>query len=285
VLLDGWRTRLIRCRALIEAELDFADEDDVPGSVSASVWQEAAVIADEMERHLVVADLGQRLRSGFDVVLLGAPNAGKSSLLNALARRPAAIVTAEPGTTRDLIEVRLDLGGYPVTLVDTAGLRDAEGVVEAEGIRRARERAGAADLILWLVASDAVSHESSPPPVGCIVWCVATKVDLGAPFGTFDHQISMVTGEGLAELEAAVGAFIADRMGGFEDVLITRARHREGLAKCVRHIRAALGAGDFGLELRAEDLRVAADALGRLTGRVDVEDLLDVIFRDFCIGK
>jgi tRNA modification GTPase len=286
-VLDRWRTRVVRCRALIEADLDFADEEDVPGSVADSVWAQAAALADEMERHLQEADRGERLRSGFDVVLLGRPNAGKSSLLNALARRPAAIVTPEPGTTRDLIEVRLDLGGYPVTLVDTAGLREGGGSIEAEGMRRARDRAERADLILWLQAPDDIGgvDDVGTRASSGDVWCVATKSDLGAAAGTFAHRISTLTGEGLGALERALGAFVAHRIGGIEDVVITRARHRDGVAACVRHLRAAVHASDAGLELRAEDLRAAADTLGRLTGRIDVEDLLDVIFRDFCIGK
>jgi tRNA modification GTPase len=282
-VLDGWRSRLIRCRALIEADLDFADEDDVPGSVADVVWSQAKELAEEMERHLVNADKGERLRSGFEVVLLGAPNAGKSSLLNALARRPAAIVTPEPGTTRDLIEVRLDLGGYPVTVVDTAGLRESVSVIEAEGIRRAQERAGRADLVLWLQAPD---DPNDMPESGDVeIWRIATKVDLSVATGAFDHSISTVTGAGLLELEAALGIFVAGRIGAVEDIVITRERHRDGLRRCVEHIRAAIANEQAGLELRAEDLRAAADALGRLTGRIDVEDLLDVIFRDFCIGK
>jgi tRNA modification GTPase len=286
-VLDRWRTRLIRCRALIEADLDFADEDDVPGSVADGVFLEAAALADEIEYHLARADRGERLRSGFEVVLLGAPNAGKSSLLNALARRPAAIVAPEPGTTRDLIEVRLDLGGYPVTVVDTAGLRQAGGAIEAEGMRRARERATRADLVVWLTAPDTVSRESliSEDGQSGVQWLVATKADVGSVSGTFRHRLSTVTGAGLDDFEADLAAFINEHFGGHEDVLITRARHRDGLAATVRHIRAAVKGPAGGLELRAEDLRAAADALGRLTGRIDVDDLLDVIFRDFCIGK
>lgn len=281
-VLDQWRERLIRCRALIEADLDFADEEDIPGSVADSVWREAAAVATEMAQHLARAGNGERLRSGFEIVLLGAPNAGKSSLLNALARRPAAIVTPEAGTTRDLIEVRLDLGGYPVTLVDTAGLREAAGLVEAEGIRRARQRADGADLVLYLVSpEDAV--ELADIPAGA--WVIATKSDLGPVSLSYDLALSTVTGAGLDDLEGRLSAHVHETIGGIEDLLITRARHRDGLQTCVAHLQRAMDGDGLGLELRAEDLRRAADALGRLTGRVDVEDLLDVIFRDFCIGK
>jgi tRNA modification GTPase len=284
-VLEGWRARLTRCRALIEADLDFADEEDVPGSVADAVWSEASGLVAEMQRHLARAHLGERLRSGFEVVLLGAPNAGKSSLLNSLARRPAAIVTPEPGTTRDLIEVQLDLAGYPVTLVDTAGLREAAGVVEAEGIRRAQARAAGADLVIWLQAPGDPDVLEVTVDATTTVWRVATKVDLASSDGVFAHRISTVSGEGLEMLEAALAAHVTAHARGLDDVIITRARHREGLEACVGHIHAALANGRVGLELRAEDLRAAADALGRLTGRVDVEDLLDVIFRDFCIGK
>lgn len=281
-VLDGWRARLIRCRALIEAELDFADEEDVPGSVADQVWDEAGFLATEMERHLARAGSGERLRSGFEIVLLGAPNAGKSSLLNALARRPAAIVAPEAGTTRDLIEVRLDLGGYPVTLVDTAGLREATSAIEVEGIRRARARAESADLILYLVSADTEGPWSVVPEGA---WVIAAKSDLGLVGVPYELAISTETGAGLDALEERLAAHVRALIGGIEDVVITRARHRDGIAACVGHLQAALAAGASPLELRAEDLRRAADALGRLTGRIDVEDLLDVIFRDFCIGK
>lgn len=292
-LYDGWRVRLIRARALIEAELDFPDEDDVPGSVSDRVWAEVAALTGEVETHLARADWGERARSGFEIVLLGAPNAGKSTLLNALAGRDAAIVTEEPGTTRDLIEVRLDLAGYPVTLVDTAGLREAAGRVEQEGIRRALARGAAADLVLRLEAAaetpTAVTsrEEGRDEPA---VLHIASKADLIDSDSKHSLRaagylpVSAVTGEGLSALIEAIGQALHVAEPPPDLALPNRARHRSGLIGLMEALRDSRRR-DLPLELRAEELRRAGDALGRLTGRIDVEDMLDVIFREFCIGK
>jgi tRNA modification GTPase len=287
-LYDGWREELVRARALIEAELDFPDEDDVPGSVSDQAWAAVAALEQEMVDHL--ADRrGERLRHGAEVVILGAPNAGKSSLVNAIAKRDVAIVTPEAGTTRDLIEVHLDLGGYPVTLVDTAGLREAGGLIESEGIRRAEERAGKADLVIWLV--DATDSGAGPPPrpgtlaVGAKIDLIDSVEERSRLAERFGALVSSTTGEGINDLLAHLTTRLAADLPPAESPLMTRARHRTALAGCLDAIRAALADADRPIELRAEDLRRAGDALGRLTGRIDVEDLLDVIFRDFCIGK
>jgi len=285
-VIEAWRSRLITARAMVEAELDFADEDDVPDAVSARAWDEVRGMAAEIARHLDDGGRGERLRDGAEVVVTGPVNAGKSSLINALARRDVAIVSDEPGTTRDLIEVRLDVDGYPFTIVDTAGLRDAEGKVEREGIRRGRERAAAADLVLELAD---VTVSSAPPLSGALR--VGTKVDLidsaserERLSSAFDVLVSADTGEGIDALLARLAAFGRERMEPGESALITQARHRHALSACRSALLAALDER-LALELRAEELRHATDALGRLTGRVDVEDLLDVIFRDFCIGK
>ncbi|AXS38809.1 tRNA uridine-5-carboxymethylaminomethyl(34) synthesis GTPase MnmE [Breoghania sp. L-A4] len=298
-LYSDWAARLTRARAMIEAEFDFADEEDVPGGISDSIWEDVIRIRDEIRHHLDDGRRGERLRSGLQVVLLGPPNAGKSSLLNALAQRDAAIVTEEAGTTRDVIEVHLDLGGYPLTLVDTAGVREkGAGAIEREGIRRALLRAEGADLVLWM--NDSAAGPMPVPDVlarsGVPVWPVMSKADRldnldscaqrsgdaeeGAPLA-----ISVRSAEGTAGLIAALERFASRAMGRGEDVLLTQARHREGLVACLAGLDRALENVRSPLELRSEELRGAAAGLGRIVGTSGVEDLLDVIFRDFCIGK
>lgn len=291
-LYDGWRERLIRARALLEAELDFPDEEDVPGSVADRAWADVAALDAEIETHLADGRRGERIREGFEIVVLGAPNAGKSSLINALARRDVAIVSAEPGTTRDLIEVRLDLDGYPVTVVDTAGLREAPGGVEAEGIRRAEARASAADLVLWLRDMSAAEAETGDFRGEGPALVVGTKSDLidseeerDRLSAGFDVCLSVIAGDGLDDLIGRLAKATGESLSAGDSVLVTRARQRSALIGCRDAVAAALGETAKPLELRAEDLRRATDALGRVTGRVDVEDLLDVIFGEFCIGK
>lgn len=273
-----WSEALLHARAMLEAGLDFVDEEDVPTSVIASAVADARRLAQEMDALLSASAFGERVRSGFDVVLLGPPNVGKSSLLNALAQREAAIVTAEPGTTRDLIEVALDIDGYAVTLVDTAGLRDAAGLVEREGIERARRRSTSADLVLLL---DDGAQPAVEPPAGVVVLTVRTKIDRSGamPCGL---AVSAVTGTGLDDLRRAIGAALglSERR---PDAVIVRERQRQGITAA----RDALAAIDPGQppELTAEELRRAADALGRVSGRTGVEDLLGAIFGSFCIGK
>jgi tRNA modification GTPase len=289
-LYETWRTRLVRARAMVEAGLDFAEEEDVPESAGKDAWNDLAEVGREIAGHLEDGRRGERLREGAEIVVLGPPNAGKSSLVNALARRDVAIVTAEPGTTRDLIEVRLDLGGFPATVVDTAGMREAVGPVEKEGIRRASERAGRADLVLAL--TDMTGEAFGMPADGKVpVLRVGTKLDRidseverCRRMKALDVAVSSRTGEGLEVLCKRIAAFLAAELAPGESPLITRARHRAALESCRAAIEAALSR-DIADEIRAEELRRATDALGRITGRVDVEDLLDVIFREFCIGK
>jgi tRNA modification GTPase len=289
-LYNGWRARLVAALAHLEAVIDFPDED-LPAAVEAELRRELDALRDAMAAHLADGHRGERLRHGVQAAIIGPPNAGKSSLLNLLARRQAAIVAATAGTTRDVIEVHLDLEGYPVLVADTAGIRAAGDAIEAEGVRRARQWAGAADLRVAVFAANE-APESAAAAEALIdedTMVVLNKVDLGpaawrpsrAGLGVF--PVSVESGEGIAEFLDALGAAVRHRIGVGTAPTITRARHREAVAMAADALERA---GSAALpELAAEDLRVAARALGRVTGAVDVEDLLDVIFRDFCIGK
>jgi len=292
VLYERWRTELLESLAHLEAEIDFSDEE-LPDDLTANLAECIAALHGEISAHLADSRRGERLREGVSVVILGPPNVGKSSLLNVLAGRDAAIVSESAGTTRDVIEVSMDLGGYPVSIVDTAGIREAAEQVEAEGVRRARERAAAADL--RLVMMEAALWPEIPASLeevredGALL--VLSKVDRGGPpAGVVDergavHAVSAATGAGLSSLLSAIERRVAELCEMTEAPALTRARHREALEDCIAALDrfAAQDAGDP--VLLAEDLRLAARALGRITGRVDVEDLLDVIFSSFCIGK
>jgi tRNA modification GTPase len=356
---EAWRERLTRALALIEARIDFSDEADVPEGLIAP----ALALARELEGEIAVAladdRRGERLREGLVVAIAGPPNAGKSTLLNRIARREAAIVSPYAGTTRDVIEVHLDLAGWPVTLLDTAGIRESDDPVEREGVRRARDRAVAADLVLWVVdaagsndtslsfrgqpeagtrspepsseqasgfrvrAFNASRNDEAAPPI----WLIRNKIDAISPaqrneletdniarnelrystneplkdmvnkrltgssedkFTNYEliFNLSATTGEGFEQLLPALTRHAEGFLAGAEPALITRERHRRALEDVLAALRRAGKPGLAGREdLLAEELRIAGRALGRLTGRVDVEDILDVIFRDFCIGK
>ena len=284
-LYRGWSERLLRLLAHLEAAIDFPDED-LPPEMEARVAQDSAALLGEIEAHLADDRRGERLRDGIAVAIVGPPNAGKSSLLNQLARREAAITSPIAGTTRDVIEVAIDLAGYPVVLADTAGLRDSADVIEQEGLRRALARAEAAELRLFVFDAarpeDAAGAAQWPGPDTLLV---ANKIDLvgsHAPLPAGALAVSALTGTGLPLLIEKLAACIAERY----DVaapLLTRARHREALETAAAALRRSRAADPP--ELRAEDLRLGWRSLGRITGRVDVGDLLDVIFRDFCLGK
>jgi tRNA modification GTPase len=285
-LYDGWRARLLSALALLEAEIDFPDED-LPDGVASRATPVIAALADDMAAHLADGARGERVRDGYRVAIVGAPNAGKSSLLNALARREAAIVSDVPGTTRDVVEVRLVLGGFPVWIADTAGLREARDAIESEGVRRALARAEDADLRIGV--SEGVVDARLAAALKPNDLLVQSKADLhpdDAPSLQSAWQtlsVSSVTGAGVAALEAALSDRVARALGSAEAPALTRTRHRALVDEAVQALRRALTAN--GAELAAEDARLAARALGRITGRIDVEDVLGEIFATFCIGK
>lgn len=308
---ESWRRQVIEAQAFAEAGIDFSDEGDVAADVAAKAQQMAAGLLAEIEAALGDAQRGERLREGLVVAIAGPPNAGKSTLLNRLARREAAIVSPFAGTTRDVIEVHLDLGGYPVTLLDTAGIRETDDPVEREGVARAHKRAGEADLVLWVeeagAAPEAISapighggRRSAPGGERSETWLVLNKSDLlrtspsaadarpgrGRPEAdqfAARFKISATAGEGVPDLVAALTAYAAETVGSREPALVTRERQRKALEQVAIALKRAVS--ESREDILAEELRIAAQALGRLTGRVDVEDVLDVIFRDFCIGK
>ena len=330
---ENWRGQLIQALALVEARIDFSDEADVPQDLVTPALQIVRTLEGEIASALADGGRGERLREGLVVAIAGPPNAGKSTLLNRIAKREAAIVSPYAGTTRDVIEVHLDLGGLPVTLLDTAGIRETDDPVELEGVRRARERASAADLVLWVVDANESTREQrlakaaagrpAPP-----TWLIRNKIDLLQRVTGSNEQllqknrsnernvqinkslsgmvnkglsksnefefnanelefnVSAVTGEGFDLLLSHLGKYAAGFLTGAESALVTRERHRRALEDVLAALRRTLRSNTSDREdLLAEELRIATRALGRLTGRVDVEDVLDVIFRDFCIGK
>jgi tRNA modification GTPase len=275
---------LLDAAARLEAHLDFADEDDIPQSIDSSGFDEIAAVRAEVEAALGGAHRGERLREGFTVVIAGRPNAGKSTLLNALAQRDVAIVSPHAGTTRDAIEVRCDLAGLPVLFVDTAGWRATDDPVEQAGIERARQRTASADLVLWLDAGDSLEprHSSGDAPH----LHVRTKADLMAGAGSgHDIEVSAKTGAGMDALIRLVQERAQAGLGA-GDAVVTRERQRAALGAVVECLaRAELAYGGGRVELAAEDLRLALRALGRISGQVDVDEVLDRIFSRFCIGK
>ena len=278
VLYEGWRGEILRILAWAEAEIDFPDEVVEFGFLDPKILE----VKNKIQSHLDDARRGERLRDGVQIAVLGPPNAGKSSLVNALARREAAIVAATAGTTRDVIEVHLDLGGYPVTLADTAGLREAQNDVEFEGVRRALARAEAADLKLIVFDASEGAPTGAPAALNdANALVVFNKIDLAPSLGPFG--VSVKTGAGIDALVGEIARRVASLASPGAGPGITRARHREALTECRDALERAMAA--TAPELAAEDLRLAARAIGRITGRVGVEDVLDVIFRDFCIGK
>jgi tRNA modification GTPase len=286
--VEKWRRALIGLGARLEAELDFSDEGDVAELMTSNiVIDDVRQLCQEMRVSLRYARSGERLRDGLRVVIAGAPNAGKSTLLNALARRDVAIVSAHPGTTRDALEVHLDLAGYPITVIDTAGLRESSDPIERIGIDRAFARAEEADLVLWL-AEPGSAAAASPAFAGSgEVWTIATKCDIAtAALPSARLAISAATGSGLPQLQTVLETFAREKLEVRGEVpALTRERHRQALATAAEALERILADPELPLEIVAEEVRLAQNAVGQIAGRVDVEDVLGEIFGRFCIGK
>ena len=285
-----WRAELTGVLALVEVAVDFPDEGDAPQETTAPILEKLDRVIAEIRDALSDGGIGERIRDGFRVAIIGAPNAGKSTLLNRLARREAAIVTSKAGTTRDVIEVRRVLGGHVVWIADTAGLRVTEDEIEAEGVRRAEMAARDADLRVFLIDAEAPDLSALSTD-----YCkqsdlvVLNKADLVSPPATIEsaHVISAKSGDGVDALEQAIAGFVAEHARSVEAPVITRQRHRARLQDGLRSLETARDAlaNDIGAELAAEDVRMALRQLGSIIGVVGVEDVLGAVFSAFCIGK
>lgn len=295
VRVAAWRTELVEVMALLEAAVDFVEEGDIPADVAHSVNARLGALASELAHAAADLERGEMARDGFRVAILGRPNVGKSSLLNALARRPAAIVSPVAGTTRDVVEVRLVLSGFPVWIADTAGLRETADAIESEGVRRSLERADDADLRIWVESADPVDNPHAGPlddyrtHIRPGDWIVLNKVDLlDQHQGWGEHKafrVAAMTGEGIDALLGALAERVAMTLGKTGPPLLGHARHQRLVLAAMRAVDRARGALSVGVELCAEDLRLAARQLSALTGSVDVEDVLGEIFARFCVGK
>lgn len=282
-LFEELRQSVLHPLALLEAYIDFPDEEIPPSvlaDVNARIMALKANLCDMLDDH----HIGEKIRSGIEIVILGAPNAGKSSLLNTLARRDVAIVSEIAGTTRDMIEVHLDINGYPVTLIDTAGLRDTQDFIEKEGVLRAKHRARTAELKLLLIDSvtptELHHHFIGENDKNTLI--IYTKNDL-AKAPEYALSISTKTGAGIDALIDAIKNYILNEMSATPSPLITRTRHREALQRALDALNRF--SSDTPLELQCEELRIASHAVGKITGKIDVEDVLDLVFSTFCIGK
>lgn len=291
-LYEAWRERLVAVLAFVEAEIEFPEEG-LPDSITHSVRAELSTLLAEMRRHIDDGHKGERLRHGLSVAIIGAPNVGKSSLLNLLAGRDVAIVSEHAGTTRDVVEVNLELGGYPVTVADTAGIRDTEDEVEIEGVRRSRQRATESDIKILMadVSMGPAAWDSVLSMVDEGTILVLNKIDLGVPIDAFPATgalpkilLSVKAGAGIDQLLKALESMARERLASGSHAVVTRVRHRQAIEEVIRSLERAVESKRMD-EFVAEEIRIATRSIGRVTGRVDVEQMLDVLFREFCIGK
>ena len=287
-LYSDWRSRLTRLRALLEAELDFSEEEDVSANLNRDFFQNLLLLSKEISDHLDTGRSGEIVRDGYKIALVGTPNSGKSSLLNALAKRDVAIVSEIAGTTRDVISVSLNIGGYEVVVSDTAGIRETSEVVESIGISRAIETSSSANLTIWLDPLDVIGGPSVIPKFlfDKPVLRVNTKSDL-VPADVLNDMIclSTLTGVGLDTLEDSILQMIQTEVGDRTEIVLTRHRHKYLLAAALGYLDEISTANDMPVELISEHLRLVSDQLGKIVGKIDVEDMLEVIFGEFCIGK
>ena len=292
-LYESWRKNLIHAQALSEADIDFSDED-IPDQLTSQARDIAKLVLEEIDKHLNDSNRGERIRAGLYMAIVGPPNAGKSCLLNRIAKRDVAIVSDIAGTTRDIIDVQLDIGGYPVIAADTAGLREARNSIENEGIRRARERAGESDMKLVVFDASLVKKGVKMDPLTLemidtntlVIFNKCDKLNGSLPAQDKNRpvlKLSAKTGEGIDDLLYSLEALASKLLAGDPGPCLTRHRHRNALTDCQRALERAVEVEEG--KLLGEDLRLAVRSLGRITGRVDVEDVLDVIFSEFCIGK
>ncbi len=287
---EAWRKKLIETMTLLTAAIDFSDEEDIASDILKTVKPNIVTLRSELKEHLDDGHRGEIIRDGYQVVLAGVPNVGKSSLLNALARRDAAIVSDEAGTTRDVIGVSLDLEGFPIIIMDTAGLRETESAVEKEGIRRTILQASDANMVIWLMdAKNPILQMPEPLENHDNVLRLYNKVDLLSDKERENSKgqlgISIKQNLGLSEVIKNIAQKAKSHLGTGDDSFISRHRYRQDLEQSLSHLDYFLEHELDDVELRAEDLRLAANAIGRITGHIDVEDLLDLLFSEFCIGK